>query len=196
MGRGCSSSRPRPCCRLLDFGIAPTVVRFTAYHRGRRDEERINAIASAGLAVYLMLGAASVAVGLVIAWFIPDLINLSPDLVRPAQVATRDSRPDARHPGAARTLWQPAQGLPAVRHPQHLRARLDPRVRGARRWRCSPQYASLPVLATIALVSTLIRLALPVYLRPPRDFRRCGSPAPTCVAASCASCSATRGSPS
>ena len=43
--------------RLLDFGITPTVVRFTAFHRGRDAPEEIDALASTSLAVYLVLGA-------------------------------------------------------------------------------------------------------------------------------------------
>lgn len=73
--------------RLLDFGITPTVVRFTAFHRGRKSPDDINALASTSLAVFVLLGLFSIAVGLVIAWFLPVMIDLPADLERPAQVA-------------------------------------------------------------------------------------------------------------
>ncbi len=73
--------------RLLDFGVTPTIIRFTALHRGRQAHEDINRLASAGLAVYLVAAAISVAAGLVLAWFLPSMIELSPSLQRPAQVA-------------------------------------------------------------------------------------------------------------
>ena len=57
--------------RLLDLGITPTVVRFTAYHRGQDAPEEIDALASTSLMVYLVLAIVSIAVGLVIAWFLP-----------------------------------------------------------------------------------------------------------------------------
>ena len=148
--------------RLLDFGIAPTVVRFTAYHRGRSDEERINAIASAGMAVYLLLGAASVAVGLVIAWFIPDLINLSPDLVRPAQFATVIAvlTLGTQAPlGLFGSLLKGSQRFDIL----NISALVAILSYAALVLAVFTEYASLPVLATIALVSTLIRLAIPVF---------------------------------
>ncbi len=73
--------------RLLDFGVTPTIIRFTALHRGRQAHEDINRLASAGLAVYLVAAAVSVTVGLVLAWFLPSMIDLSPSLERPAQIA-------------------------------------------------------------------------------------------------------------
>ncbi len=151
--------------RLLDFGIAPTIVRFTAYHRGRSDEEQINAIASAGLAVYLLLGAASVAVGLVIAWFIPHLIQLSPELHRPAQVATVIAvlTLGTQAPlGLFGSLLKGSQRFDILNISALVAIVAYAALVGA----VFTQFASLPVLATIALVSTLIRLMLPViYVR-------------------------------
>jgi O-antigen/teichoic acid export membrane protein len=74
--------------RLLDFGITPTVVRFTALHRGQHNAAEIDALASASLAVFLILGLVSLGVGLVLAWFLPGMIALPPELEQPAQVAT------------------------------------------------------------------------------------------------------------
>ena len=73
--------------RLLDFGVTPTVIRFTALHRGRSEQTELDSLASTGLAVYLVAGLISVVAGLVLAWFLPDMIDLSPQLEGPAQVA-------------------------------------------------------------------------------------------------------------
>ena len=147
--------------RLLDFGITPTVIRFTAIHRGRQDPTEIDALASASLAIYLVLGLASLVAGLVIAWFLPDMITLSPDLVRPAQVAALI---------AVLTLGTQA--------PLGLFGSL---LKGAQRYDVLntgaiisivayavlivvvlTRHATLPTLATIALIATIIRLGYPV----------------------------------
>ena len=73
--------------RLLDFGITPTVVRFTAFHRGRETGEEVDALASTSMAAYLVIGVVSTVAGLVIAYFLPDMIDLPDDLRQPAQVA-------------------------------------------------------------------------------------------------------------
>ena len=64
--------------RLLDFGITPTVVRFTAFHRGRSPEDESTRSPPPSMAVYLFLGPSSVAVGLVVAWFLPEMIDSAP----------------------------------------------------------------------------------------------------------------------
>jgi O-antigen/teichoic acid export membrane protein len=73
--------------RLLDVGITPTVIRFTAFHRGQDAPEEIDTLASTSFVVYLVLAIVSIAAGLVIAWFLPDMISLGPLEERPAQVA-------------------------------------------------------------------------------------------------------------
>jgi len=148
--------------RLLDFGITPTVVRFTAFHRGQGAADEIDALASTSLAVFLLLGVLSLLVGLVLAWFLPDMIALSPDLQQPAQVAAVI---------AALTLGTQA--------PLGLVGSL---LKGAQRFDVLStgavvsivaytalvivvltDHSSLPVLATIAFVATVIRLGYPVF---------------------------------
>src|SRR4249919_1449546 len=73
--------------RLLDFGVTPTVIRFTALHRGRSPRTELDSLASAGMAVYVVAGVISVGVGLALAWFLPSMIDLSPELQGPAQIA-------------------------------------------------------------------------------------------------------------
>ena len=92
--------------RLLDLGITPTVVRFTAYHRGqdaagggrRARVDEPHGVPGAREVV-------SIAVGLVIAWFLPGYdLSRAARLERPAQAAAVIAGHHARHPGAARPL--------------------------------------------------------------------------------------------
>lgn len=147
--------------RLLDFGITPTVVRFTAYHRGRDAPEEIDALASTSLAVYLVLGVVSVAAGLVLAWFLPDMISLGPLEERPAQIAA--------------VIAVVTLGLQA---PLGLFGSL---LKGANRFDVLntggvlslavyavlvivvlTRHSTLPVLATIALVASLVLVGFPM----------------------------------
>ena len=148
--------------RLLDFGISPTVVRFTAFHRGRDAPDEIDALASTSLAVFLVLGALSVAVGLVIAWFLPAMIDLPANLERPAQVAAVI---------ATFTLGMQA--------PLGLFSNL---LKGAQRFDVLnvgglasivayavlvivvlTRHNTLPTLATIAFVAALVLLCIPLF---------------------------------
>ena len=147
--------------RLLDFGITPTVVRFTAYHRGSEAPKEIDALASTSLAVYAVLGIVSIAAGLVIAWFLPDMIHLTTVEEHPAQVAAVI---------AAVTL--------GVQAPLGLFGSL---LKGAQRFDVLnaggvlsigayavlvivilTRHSTLPVLATIAFVSALVLLGFPM----------------------------------
>ena len=73
---------------VLDFGVGPSIVRFAAEARGRRSPEDTNALASVGLALYAVIGAATLPVGLAIAWLVPELVSTPDDLVWPARIST------------------------------------------------------------------------------------------------------------
>ena len=73
---------------VLDFGVGPSIVRFAAEARGRRSPEDTNALASVGLALYGVIGAATLPVGLAIAWLVPELVTTPDDLVWPARIST------------------------------------------------------------------------------------------------------------
>ena len=73
---------------VLDFGVGPTIVRYAAEARGRRAPEDTNALASAGLALYGVIGLVTLPVGLVVAWLVPVLVDTPDDLVWEARVAT------------------------------------------------------------------------------------------------------------
>jgi O-antigen/teichoic acid export membrane protein len=73
---------------VLDFGVGPSIVRFAAEARGRRSPEDTNALASVGLALYGVIGVATLPVGLAIAWLVPELVSTPDDLVWPARIST------------------------------------------------------------------------------------------------------------
>jgi O-antigen/teichoic acid export membrane protein len=73
---------------VLDLGVAPSVVRFTAEAHGRGDPDETNRIASVALAIYGAIGALTVAAGAALAWVVPYLIDTPDDLVWDARLAT------------------------------------------------------------------------------------------------------------
>jgi O-antigen/teichoic acid export membrane protein len=73
---------------VLDFGLGPSVVRFTAEGHGRGDPDEINRVASVALVLYAAIGAVTLAAGAVLAWFVPLLIETPADLVSEARLAT------------------------------------------------------------------------------------------------------------
>ena len=147
--------------RLLDFGITPTVVRFTAFHRGRGASEDIDVLASASLAVYLILGLISLIAGLVLAWFLPDLITLSPDLQQPAQVATVIAvlTLGTQAPlGLFGSLLKGAQRFDVL----NIGALISIAAYTILVIVILTRQSTLPVLATIAFAASLIRLGYPI----------------------------------
>ncbi len=72
---------------VLDLGVGPSVVRFAAEARGRRAPEDTNAIASVGLALYAVIGIATLPIGLALAWLVPVLVETPDDLVWPARIS-------------------------------------------------------------------------------------------------------------
>lgn len=73
---------------VLDLGVGPSIVRFAAEARGRRLPEHTNAIASTGLALYAVIGLATLPLGALLAWLVPVLVETPDELIRPARVAT------------------------------------------------------------------------------------------------------------
>jgi len=73
---------------VLDIGLGPSVVRFTAEAHGRRDPEEINRVASVALVLYAAIGVLTLLAGAVVAWCVPLLIETPPDLVWEARVST------------------------------------------------------------------------------------------------------------
>lgn len=73
---------------VLDLGVGPSVVRFAAEARGRRAPEDTNAIASLGLALYGVIGLATLPIGLALAWLVPTLVDTPADQIWSARIAT------------------------------------------------------------------------------------------------------------
>jgi O-antigen/teichoic acid export membrane protein len=73
---------------VLDFGVAPSIVRFAAEARGRGADEDLNAVASTGLVVYALIGVLTLPVGIALAWVVPSAVGAPPDLTWDARVAT------------------------------------------------------------------------------------------------------------
>lgn len=73
---------------LLDLGVGPSIIRFSAEQRGRGAVEETSMLVSAGLVLYGAIALVTTGVGVGLAWLVPYLIDLPPDLVRPVRVAT------------------------------------------------------------------------------------------------------------
>ncbi len=111
--------------------------------------------------MYLLVGALSVAAGLVLAWLLPSMLTLSPDLVRPAQAAaviavvTLGTQAPL---GLFGTLLKGAQRFDVP----NTGALISILAYAALVLVVLTRHATLPVLATIAFVATLIRLLYPL----------------------------------
>ena len=158
--------------QLLDLGVGPSVVRFGAHARGARTPEEISALASVGIVVYAIIGAATVVVGVVLAVVVPYLISIPDDLVDPARAAT----------------LLVVAGI-AVRFPMGLFNNL---LLGQQRYdvvnlgnlvglvvyfvlvvSILPWYGGIVLLAAVTLLSTVVRLGVPlVWLRRELPFLR------------------------
>ena len=73
---------------VLDIGLGPSVVRFTAEAHGRRDPEEINRVASVALVLYAGIGVLTLVAGAIVSWFVPVLIDAPADLVWDARIST------------------------------------------------------------------------------------------------------------
>ncbi len=73
---------------VLDFGVGPSIVRFTAEAHGRSAGDDINEVASTGLAMYAVIGAVTLPIGVALAWIVPSAVDAPQDLVWDARVAT------------------------------------------------------------------------------------------------------------
>lgn len=72
---------------LLDFGLGPSVVRFSAEARGRGAPEDTNRLASVALVLYGVIGLVTLALGIAVAWLVPLLIETPDGLVGQSRLA-------------------------------------------------------------------------------------------------------------
>ena len=73
---------------VLDLGLGPSVVRFTAEARGRGTPAATNQVASVALALYAVIGVVTLVAGAALSWLVPLLIETPDHLVWDARVAT------------------------------------------------------------------------------------------------------------
>lgn len=147
--------------QLLDLGVGPSVVRFGAHARGAQTPEEISALASVGLVVYAIIGVATVVVGIVLAVIVPYLISIPQDLVEPARAATLlvVAGIAARFPlGLFNNLLLGQQRYDMV----NLGNLVGLAVYFVLVIAILPWYGGIVLLAAVTLVSTLVRLGLPL----------------------------------
>ncbi len=147
--------------QLLDLGVGPSVVRFGAHARGAQTPEEISALASVGLVVYAIIGVATVVVGIVLAVIVPYLISIPHELVEPARAATLlvVAGIAARFPlGLFNNLLLGQQRYDMV----NLGNLVGLVVYFVLVISILPWYGGIVLLAAVTLVSTLVRLGLPL----------------------------------
>src|SRR5918999_411764 len=72
---------------LLDLGLGPSLVRFAAEQRGRDAQHETSALASNALAIYGALAVVTLLLAFVLAWVLPRVVEISDEYVWAAQVA-------------------------------------------------------------------------------------------------------------
>ena len=72
---------------LLDLGLGPSLVRFAAEQRGRDAQHETSALASTALAIYGALAVVTLLLAFVLAWVLPRVVEISDEYVWAAQVA-------------------------------------------------------------------------------------------------------------
>jgi O-antigen/teichoic acid export membrane protein len=73
---------------ILDFGVGPSIVRFAAEARGREANDDLNAVASAGLVIYALIGLITLPIGIALAFAVPALVGAPHGLVWDARITT------------------------------------------------------------------------------------------------------------
>ena len=162
---------------VLDFGLGPSVVRFTAEARGRRAPEETNAVASVALALYAGIGVVTLIAGAALAWLVPLLIDTPDDLVFETRLAAFLVALSTHGAVSARARLQPPRRPSAVRRPEPRE--LHPTVLYAVLVAVFlPRGGGLVLLGALTLGVTLVRFGVPLlWLR--REFPSCRSAAPT-----------------
>ena len=73
--------------RTFDVGLAPSIVRYSAFYRGREDADAISAVASCALALYAAISALLAIAGVVFAIALPSLVSIHGSLAHTARIA-------------------------------------------------------------------------------------------------------------
>ena len=146
---------------VLDFGVGPSIVRFAAEAHGRSAHDDINEVASTGLAMYAVIGVITLPIGLVLAWIVPTAVGAPHDLVWDARVATLlvVISLAVRFPlGLFNNLLVARQRWDV----QNLANFLATVLYAVLVVLLLPRWGGLVLLGALTLVTTVIRLALPL----------------------------------
>ena len=147
---------------VLDFGVGPSIVRFAAHARGAGTPEETSRLASMGLALYAAIGLVTLPAGLVVAWLVPVLVDTPDDLVWPARISTFLVVIGlvARFPLGLFTNLLLAQQRFDV---QNLANVVSVALYALLVVLLIPNGGGLILLGVLTLLTTLVRLALPLF---------------------------------
>ena len=146
---------------VLDLGVGPSIVRFAAKARGERAPDETSRLASVGLAMYAAIGLVTLPVGALLAWLVPLLVETPNDLVWPARISTFlvVLSLAARFPLGLFTNLLLAQQRFDV---QNLASFVSTVLYAVLVVLLVPNGGGLILLGALTLLTTLLRLALPL----------------------------------
>ena len=147
---------------ILDFGVGPSVVRFAAEARGRGADRDLNEVAATGLAMYALIGAVTLPVGVALAFVIPAAVGAPHNLVWDARITTLlvVVALAARFPlGLFNNLLVAQQRWDL----QNLANFVSTALYAALVAILMPRYGGLVLLGVLTLATTLLRLVLPLF---------------------------------
>jgi O-antigen/teichoic acid export membrane protein len=147
---------------ILDFGVGPSIVRFAAEARGRGADADLNEVASTGLAIYGVIGAVTLPLGVALAFVVPAAVGAPKGLVWDARVTTLLVVVSlaARFPlGLFNNLLVAQQRWDL----QNLANFVSTALYAALVAILMPRYGSLVLLGALTLGTTLLRLVLPLF---------------------------------
>lgn len=64
---------------LLDLGLKPAIVKYTAQYRTLKNDEKINGVINSCLAIYTVIGGIVILLGAVMAYFAPSIFKVPPE---------------------------------------------------------------------------------------------------------------------
>jgi len=147
---------------ILDFGVGPSIVRFAAEARGRDADADLNEVASTGLAIYALIGAVTLPVGVGLAFVVPAAVGAPHGLVWDARIATLLVVVSlaARFPlGLFNNLLVAQQRWDL----QNLASVVSTALYAALVAILMPHHGGLVLLGALTLGTTLLRLVLPLF---------------------------------
>jgi O-antigen/teichoic acid export membrane protein len=146
---------------ILDLGVGPSIVRFAAEARGRGADRDLNEVASTGLTMYALIGAATLPIGIALAFVVPAAVGAPHDLIWDARITTLlvVLALAARFPlGLFNNLLVAQQRWDL----QNLANFVSTALYAALVAILMPPYGGLVLLGVLTLGTTLLRLVLPL----------------------------------